>query len=91
MPVFVVEAGGQAVAAIAALSLPEAEAHARSQGFQFNLRMLERKGVPLWDGQAELQLRPPTTREQRMWDAGSGDRDVDLEHWINARVPFGDD
>jgi hypothetical protein len=90
MPIYVVVTDQRVVAAIEAPTQREAEQYADSTGFQFTLTFLIRAGKPLWDGKAELAVRPATEKEQARWPAASraGHNGHEV---INALVPFCDD
>jgi len=58
MPIYTTEINGRGIAAFDAIDLVAAEHWADGPDFQQDLVCFETDGAPLWDGKAEIYVRP---------------------------------
>lgn len=73
---FTLEIAGRPVAIIGGEE-EEARDIVESEAFQEDLRRLTDDSAPLWDGEAELSLRPATKEEIAEFESGMGDDEED--------------
>jgi hypothetical protein len=69
MSVYVVEIAGRAVVALDAADDGEAKSLISDSEFRRDLRVFQSGGHALWDGVAELRLRPAHETETGIWQA----------------------
>ena len=79
MNVFVVEIDGVAVAAFNEQTAEDAAAFAKNPEFCGDLTVYEHDGAPLWNGVAEITVRPATLDEEQRWTISRENADEDGE------------
>jgi hypothetical protein len=88
MTVYVADIEGRGVAAFRADSDSDAERLVRDRVFRDDLMALASGGLPLWDGVADIHVRPARPDEEARWRASHanaihrGDIEADEQAWI---------
>jgi len=78
MNLYVAEINGRAIAAMNAENTFTAEDWFGGPGFHSELLLLwDEDGNPLWDGEAEIRVRPASSEEQEIWEKGRAEAVVD--------------
>ncbi len=96
MPIYTAEINGRGIAAFDAADLVAAEDWAYSTVFLEDLARLETDGAPLWDGAAEINVRPALPEEEAKWQASwgrallRGDAEEGKDSWVAFLVPVVD-
>jgi len=96
MPIYTVEINGRGIAAFDAVDLVAALDWAHGTVFQEDLFRLETDGAPLWDGEAEIYVRPALPEEEAKWQASwaralmRGDVEEGENLWVTFLVPVVD-
>ncbi len=67
MGIWTLEIAGKAIVAIGDIEHDEAQDLITDDAFQEDLMAFEANGTPLWDGEAELTVRPASKDEQAAW------------------------
>jgi hypothetical protein len=71
--VYAVDVGGRPTVAFEAASLAKARSLSRELWFRVDVASVTSNSDPLWDGEAELAVRPATAHEMALfWRAASG-------------------
>lgn len=99
MAVYVAEIAGRPVVAFEAASEADAKAVMADSEFRRDLLVFQSGGSALWDGAAEMRLRPALETEASAWESGrktatlSDDRDYRRAFLVRAVDPtsFDDD
>ena len=87
---------GRGIAAFDAVDLVAAEDWAHGTVSQEDLFRLETDGAPLWDGVAEIYVRPALPEEEAKWQASwgrallRGDAEEGEDSWVAFLVPVVD-
>ena len=69
MPIFVAEISGRALAAMNAETTFTADDWFGGPAFHRELTVLrDEDGIPLWDGEAEIHVRPANSLEEEIWE-----------------------
>src|SRR5882757_4041020 len=69
MTIFVAEVSGRAIAAMNAENVVTAEDWLAGPAFHSELlRLRDEEGDPLWDGEAEIHVRPAMPQEEAIWE-----------------------
>ena len=95
MAVYVAEVDGRAVVAFNANNDLEAQMHIEDEIFQNDLAVLESSGRPIWDGEAEIQIREADEGESGKFDRSRAkailDGEIgDSDSWMVYLVPVSD-
>ena len=96
MTVYVVEIEGRGIAAFYAENGAAAMVRVRDPLFRDDLMVLATDGLPLWDGMADIQVRPAFPEEEVKWHASRakairhGNIEREDDTWITFLVALTD-
>jgi hypothetical protein len=98
MNLYVAEISGRAIAAMNAENTFIADDWFGGPGFHSELlRIRDEDGNPLWDGEAEIRVRPASSEEQKIWERAraeavvDGDVDEDEDRVLVFLIPVIDE
>jgi hypothetical protein len=96
MTIYVAEISGRGIAAFNVNSASAADDLVRDPAFRDDLMVLQSAGVPLWNGRADIMVRPARPAEDANWQRSraralrNGDVADEAETWVRYLVPIAD-